>query len=260
MKELPAIWFALILLTLLAALTYWIDLTVQPPPPKRDGSTRHDPDYIISNFTSSRTDASGNLRFSLAAIEMRHFPDNDSTELTRPAFTQFSTKKPTTRIEGQRGFVSSNGENVYFMDNVKVVRAAMPKKGEMTVLTEYLHIIPEQDFIQTDRPVTILQAPRTVIHAGGMEYNKKQGVLKLINAVKVHYERPDAPPAPPLTIEQVSGKKAGSQSVSPSKRKQSPQATKKRRNNDTKAQTSKSATNAGKTKTRIRRQYGNTAH
>lgn len=271
MKSIPAIWFALIVLSLLAALTFWIDRAVQPPQPKRDGSTRHDPDYIINNFTSMRADLNGNPRFSLAGVEMRHYPDDDSTELVRPNFIQFSLKKPTTRIEGQRGQVSSNGENVYFMDNVKVVRAATRDKGELTVLTEYLHIIPDRDFTQTDKPVVILQAPRTVIHGNSMEYYKKDGVLKLFGNVKVHYERPNAPPAPPLKIEQVAGVKekaakapptvkksrqqAGSRQA-PVKKPTEPSAPAKRQATKKKV-ASKPVTNTGKTRIRTRRQYAN---
>lgn len=258
MRGIPAIWFALIVLALLAALTFWIDRTVQPPPPKRDGSTRHDPDYIISNFVSSRADINGNPRFSLAGIEMRHYPDDDSTELVRPNFTQFSLQKPTTRVEGQRGLVSANGENVYFMDNVKMVRAATRSKGELTLLTEYLHIVPDQDFLQTDRPVTILQAPRTVIHGNGMQYSKKEGVLKLFGKVKVHYERPDAPPAPPLKIGQVVGAK---EKQAPAIKPPRPEAKAPAKSQAKKKKAvKKSVTKTGKKKARIRRQYAKQAN
>ena len=276
MRGIPAIWFALIVLALLAALTFWIDRAVQPPQLKRDGSTRHDPDYIISNFASSRADANGDPRFSLVGAEMRHYPDDDTTELVRPAFTQFSLKKPTTRIEGQRGQVSADGENVYFMDNVKIVRAATRSKGELTVLTDYLHIVPEQDFVQTDRPVTILQAPRTVIRGNGMEYYKKEGVFKLFGSVRVHYERPGAPPAPPLKIEQVAGVKAkpasgkvktrdvpaNSKMASVKKNKKSePVAGVPAKSQAKKKKAAKKpVTKAGETRTRIRRQYANQAN
>jgi lipopolysaccharide export system protein LptC len=178
---------------------------VQPPQLKRDGSTRHDADYIVTNFTSTRADLFGNPRYSLAGVEMRHFPDDDSTELVHPQFALYALKKPTTQILADRGKVSSNGDNVYFMDNVKVTRSATATKGELTVMTDYLHIVPQQDFVETDRPVVILQAPHTVIHSVGMEYYKKLGILNLKSRVKVHYERPDASFLKSLTIEQVAG-------------------------------------------------------
>jgi lipopolysaccharide export system protein LptC len=205
MKGLPAIWFGLMLLALLTALTFWIDKVAEAPVAKRDGSTRHDPDYIVSNFSTLRTNGFGNPRYKLEGVEMRHFPDDDSTDLIKPRFSMFALKKPTTEIVGDRGRVSANGENVYFMDNVKVVRAATPRKAELTVVTDYLHIVPNQDLAQTDRPVTILQAPRTVIHAVGMQFYKKQGIVQLHQKVRVHYERPDAAFTKALSIEQVAG-------------------------------------------------------
>lgn len=205
MKGIPAIWFGLMLLALLTVLTFWIDKIAEPPAAKRDGSTRHDPDYIVYNFSTLRTNGFGNPRYQLDGAEMRHYPDDDSTDLVKPRFSMYTLKKPTTTIIGDRGQVSANGENVYFMDNVKVVRTATPRKAEMTVLTDYLHIVPNLDMAQTDRPVTILQAPRTVIRAVGMQFYKKQGIVNLHNKVRVHYERPDAAFTKAFSIEQVAG-------------------------------------------------------
>lgn len=233
-----AIWFPLLLLALLAALTLWIDVTVQPPEPKSDGSSRHDPDYKLTNFNTLKTDPKGNPRYMLAAAEMVHYPDDDSTQLVRPRFTQYSATKPFTQIEGQRGLVTSDGKNVYFMDKVKVVRGATRQKGEMTVLTDYLHIIPDQEIAVTDRPVSILQAPKTVIHATGMEYNKKLGVLNLYKRVRVHYERPDAA---------TRARNASTKANPASARK--PTVTQPAKANAT------NKAKAGETKTRIRRQY-----
>ncbi len=264
MKGLPAIWFALILLALLAAVTLWIDRTVQPPQPKRDGSTRHDPDYVVNNFVSSRSDLQGNPRYSLAGIDMRHFPDTDTTELIKPLYKQFYAKKPTVQVQGDRGLVSPNGENVYFMDNVKMVREATAQKGELTLLTDYMHIIPDDGLLKTDRPVTILQAPRTVVRGVGMEYYKQERVLKLFNRVRAHYERPDGPPQPPLTVEQVAGKPG--QAAKPPAQLQAAPSTK--RIEPLKADKAKAAspkakkteTQTGRSKTRIRRHYANPAH
>ncbi|MGB7815316.1 MAG: LPS export ABC transporter periplasmic protein LptC [Methylotenera sp.] len=187
----PTIFFPLGLAILLAVITFWINLTVEQQGPKIDGSNRHDPDYTMNNFVTTQTDVTGKLRYVLAATEMVHYPDDDSTVLQRPRFTQYTTNKPYTQIEALRGYVSSNGEEVELVDNVKVVRQAFEGKGEMQVLTEKLIILPNQDLVKTDSPVVIKQAPKTVIHANGMIYDKKNKTVKLLNRVKVHYERPN---------------------------------------------------------------------
>lgn len=185
-----AMFFPLALVILLAIVTFWINLTVEQQGPKLDGSNRHDPDYIMNNFVTTQTDITGKLRYILAATEMLHYPDDDSTVLQRPRFTQYTVNKPYTQIEALRGYVSSDGEEVELVDNVKVVRQAFEGKGEMRVLTEKLIILPNQELAKTDSPVVITQAPKTVIHATGMVYDKKNQTVKLFNRVKVHYERP----------------------------------------------------------------------
>lgn len=186
----PTILFPLALLALLALLTLWIDHSVRTPEQKSPGTTRHDPDYYLHNFVTSKTDAGGNLQYMLAATSMTHYPDDDSTKLERPKFTQYGVDKPYTQIEGQRGLVSGNGEVVEVMDNVIVIRQATEGKGEMRMLTEYIKIFPNKDLATTDRPVVITQAPKTVIHATGMVFDKKQQTVTLLKRVRVHYEKP----------------------------------------------------------------------
>ncbi|MDX9950898.1 MAG: LPS export ABC transporter periplasmic protein LptC [Methylophilaceae bacterium] len=186
----PAILLPLALLAILAMLTFWIDYSVQAPEPKVDGSNRHDPDYILNNFVTTRTDENGDLRYRLTAEEMRHYPDDDTTELELPHFTRFEVDKPFTQIEGKKGFVSSDAERIEFVDDVKVVRQAYNGKGEMVVVTDRLDVFPDEERAVTDRPVVITQAPKTVIHATGMIYDKKKQTVELKNRVKAHYEKP----------------------------------------------------------------------
>ncbi|HQN65009.1 MAG TPA: LPS export ABC transporter periplasmic protein LptC [Methylophilus sp.] len=190
MLQRSAIVFPLILAGLLALITYWVSQSVEQQSPRIDGRNRHDPDYTMKNFVTTQTDKTGQLRYVLAATEMVHYPDDDSTVLQRPRFTQFARDKPYTQIQGLRGYVSSDGEEIELVDNVKVVRQAWEGKGEMQVLTEKLIILPNQDIAQTSSPVIIKQAPKTVIHATGMIYDKKNQTVKLLKRVKVHYERP----------------------------------------------------------------------
>lgn len=185
-----AIIFPLALLSMLALLTFWINKVVQPTAPKLDGSSRHDPDYIINNFVTTQTDIHGGLRYKLAATEMKHFPDDDTSILVRPRYTQFAVDKPYTQVHGLRGNVSGNGEEVELFDQVKVTRQAFAGKGEMTVETDYLNIRPNEEIVKTDSPVIIRQAPKTVIYATGMLYEKKMRTVTLLNKVRAHYERP----------------------------------------------------------------------
>ncbi|NBO10026.1 MAG: LPS export ABC transporter periplasmic protein LptC, partial [Methylophilaceae bacterium] len=153
--------FPLVVLSVLALITFWIDHTVKLPSLKNGMNAGHRVDYFLENFVTTKTDIHGNLRHMLAATEMRHYSDNDSTELVRPRFTQYGENKPYTQIEGQQGFVSADGEMVEFKGNVIVVRQAFEGRGEMRLTTDYLKMFPNEEKAITDRPVVITQAPHT---------------------------------------------------------------------------------------------------
>lgn len=195
--------FPLAVLVLLAAITFWIDRTVQAPVQKSDANTRHDPDYIVNNFVTTKTDVMGNIQYVLAASEMRHYPDDDSTRLVRPRLTQYTDARPYTQIESQEGLVSSNGEVVQFIGNVKVVREPTGERPEMTMRTQYLKVTPDTEIATTDRPVVITEGPKSEVHAVGMIYDKKNRTIQLLNRVRAHYEKPPrssrARPAAPAT-------------------------------------------------------------
>jgi lipopolysaccharide export system protein LptC len=185
-----AIWFPLALLITLAALTTWLDYKVQPPAPKRDGSNRHDPDYYLENFSTTRMGPDGNIRYVLSGKKLMHYPDDDSTHLNTPKFTHLTKNKPPMNISSDQGLVSRDGEHAYFMGNVQVLRQAKSAaKPPVKLATSYLHVIPNQDFAETDKAVTITDA-NTIISGVGLELNNKTRILRLLSQVKTHYEKP----------------------------------------------------------------------
>lgn len=189
MRDRFTLWFPAGLLVLLAMLTFWLDRTVQQPQPKNDGSSRHDPDYTVENFTATRMNKGGLPQHTLAAARMVHYPDDDSTHLDRPHFTRFEQGKPPLHIQSLKGLISKDGEHAYFTGNVLVTREAYNDKSAMTLATSYLHVIPDKDLALTDRPVTIRDA-HTNVDAVGLELNNKTHVMKLYSRVKGRYEKP----------------------------------------------------------------------
>lgn len=182
------LWFPLGIMVLLALLTFWLDSAVQGSLFKRDGSTRHDPDYWVENFVAKRLGKDGLTLHTLAAVKMEHYPDDDTTLLTRPNFTAMGQNRVPTHIVAQNGLVSSNGKEVYFNRNVEVRRDAGADKEWLTIATEYLHISPDQAIARTDRAVTI-KTPAATITATGMELDNRSQTVKLLSRVKGHYEK-----------------------------------------------------------------------
>lgn len=180
-------WFPLLLLSVLAALTFWLDRAVQPNASARNGSARHDPDYIVDKVTATRMAPDGNVKHTLTAEKLIHFPDDDSTHLQMPKFTSMVSPKAPTTITSREALVSKDGDNVYFKDNVRVVRAAYADKSELVMETSYLHVIPDLNIAKTDKPVTITDA-NTIVNSIGLELNNETRILKLESRVRGTYE------------------------------------------------------------------------
>ena len=187
MQRLTA-WFPVVLLAAVAAVTVWLDRQVQPPERARDGKARHDPDYVVENFSATRIGADGVPRYTLSARRMVHYPDDDSTYLDAPKLVSHSNAGTTMTATSKNAMLSSNGENAYLTDDVRLVRSAYADKSELTVRTSYLHIIPDHDIAKTDKPVQIYDA-NTLITSIGLEFNNETRILKLLSHVRGRYEK-----------------------------------------------------------------------
>ncbi|OGS78651.1 MAG: LPS export ABC transporter periplasmic protein LptC [Gallionellales bacterium GWA2_55_18] len=175
-------WLPLFPLLGLVGVTYWLNQQVQQDIAKPVGK-RHDPDAIMENFSAVKMNQQGTPRFIINAKKMLHYPDDDSTELDAPHLTSLSVERPSIHISAQRGVVSSQGDEVFLYNNVKMVREADVNREQLTLLTEYLHAIPDRDLANTDHPVTITDAHNTT-HAIGLEMDNKARTLKLLAQVR----------------------------------------------------------------------------
>lgn len=176
-------WLPLLPLFGLLGATYWLNQQVLPEPATPDSSKRHDPDAIIENFSAIKLNEQGVPRFIMAAKKMLHYPDDDSTTLEVPRITMLSAEHPTIHAIAKSGTISSKGDEIFLHDDVEVLREASAKQEELTLQTDYLHIIPDQNLTNTDHAVTIVNAHSTV-HAIGMEMNSDTRTLKLLSQVR----------------------------------------------------------------------------
>ena len=180
--------FPIFFAAILAFVSYWVQISVENE--KRENKLSNSPDYFLTNFKTIQTESDGSIRFILSANEMTHFAQDDTTRLKKPLFVIYKNNLPSSRIEGGVGFVSADGEEVKMIDNVKIARLGTETKPKMELFTDQLNILPNKDQTFTKRPVRITQDPKIVVNAIGMRYDKKNGVMTLLEKVRVHYEKP----------------------------------------------------------------------
>ena len=182
--------FPIFFAAILAFISYWVQISVENESEKRGNKLSNSPDYFLTNFKTTQTESDGSIRFILSANEMTHFGQDDTTRLKKPLFIRYKNNVPSSKIEGGVGLVSTDGEEVQIIDNVKVARLETETKPKMELFTDQLTVLPNKDQAFTKRPVRITQDPKTVVNAIGMRYDKKNGIMTLLEKVRVHYEKP----------------------------------------------------------------------
>ena len=182
--------FPIFFAAILAFISYWVQISVENESEKRGNKLSNSPDYFLTNFKTTQTEPDGSIRFILSANEMTHFAQDDTTRLKKPLFIRYMNNAPSSQIEGGIGLISTDGEEVQIIDNVRVARLETETKPKMELFTDQLTVLPNKDQAFTKRPVRITQDPKTVVNAIGMRYDKKNGIMTLLEKVRVHYEKP----------------------------------------------------------------------
>ena len=130
--------FPVALMLSLAALTYWLDLTVNESGAVRERAASTNPDFIVDNFRVTRMNAAGHADYVLTARRMEHFREDDQTRVDLPALVHYAPGAPPVRVEAQRGVVTGNGDVTEFYDNVMVRREASAREPALVMATGYL--------------------------------------------------------------------------------------------------------------------------
>ena len=153
----------------LGLLTLWLDHQVRVEGVAHPSYRRHDPDYLVTNFTTTTFSRDGRAETTLSAAELQHYPDDDSTELTSPRVMQAKPDQPRFTVQADRGKISREGDEIFLYDNVVLVREADGVRPEARMTTSFLHILRDLSLVRSDREVRF-EEPGRWLTGRGMEY------------------------------------------------------------------------------------------
>ena len=174
--------FVIVLLALLAGLSFWLQRAVAPVEVVRDGKLRHDPDAIAENFMVRQFDEKGRIKYRLKAPYMMHFPDDDSSELKSPTLINYRPNAPQLTLTGKNAKVTSKGQTVFLWDDVKVVRAATPARPELVARMPDLTVQPDDGTAFTGSPVEITE-DKSWVKGVGMHLDNNTSTFELQSQV-----------------------------------------------------------------------------
>jgi lipopolysaccharide export system protein LptC len=184
--------FPLLLMAALALLTLWLDHQVRVESGDHPSLRRHDPDYLVTNFTTTSYDRDGHAETVLAAEQMQHYPDDDSTDVTAPRLVESKREQPRYTVRADRGKISREGDEIFLFDHVVLVRDATGGEPPARMTTSFLHILRDRALVRTDREVLFEEDGRE-LQGRGMEYHTDTRQLFLSSDVRARFEPKKTP-------------------------------------------------------------------
>lgn len=194
-------WSPVILLLLLALLTWWLDARVRMPDTRIDAASEKDPEFYVEGFMAVRMNPDGTRRYELAGTRLTHYSNERGSLLESPSLLYYDYERAPVKVSSDTAEVEGGGKNVYFRGNVTIQRQAFGDNPPLGVATDYLHVIPDEEIAKTDQPVTMTEGNSTV-RSVGLEFDNKTRKILLLSKVQAHYEHPrstesKAPPGKP---------------------------------------------------------------
>jgi len=176
-----------VLLCALVAGSWWLKLNVDSDQ-RLEQRPPHAPDYWVDRLSARTTDETGRVRRILSATVMRHYPDDDSTELEAPELLLLEPGKPPWRIRSENGWVSPDGELVLLRGEVTVEREAADGVLPLNLRTRDLRIQPQQEYAETEHAVRGESGPNWVESEGLQLWLRQPVRIKLLAQVRARYE------------------------------------------------------------------------
>lgn len=177
-----------ILLLTLAAGSWWLAQDQVPDKdPVEQADTGDRPDYYVKGLVLTTTDPDGNPSRSLSAAELRHYLQDESTEVESAALTLYTDDGNPWRVAAASGWVSADGEEVLLKGPVTLDREGGPDNRPLKLETRDLRIQPREGYAETDEKVTVVSDQDRVEAVGFQAWLKRPTRIKFLAQVKGRY-------------------------------------------------------------------------
>ena len=157
------LYFPVVLMGLLAMLTYWLVRNTPAPPEEAPRAlARHVPDYFMREFAVRTFGTNGGFQSEIQGLEIRHYPDTDTLEIDQPRIRRIGPLGQVTLAQADKAISNADGSEVQLMGRATVVREAFASKDStpkprFELRSEFLHFFVDTDRVQTHLPVELLR-------------------------------------------------------------------------------------------------------
>ena len=186
-----AIYLPLVLMGMLALLTYWmVRIAPDMPEPQSKKPPTHEVDFFMRGAVIKTYDPQGRLQSQLAGREMRHYADNATVEVDDPRWQGLTPQGRITRASAKMALSKDDGSEVQLIGQAVVRREAFETEGgrrlpQQEFRGEFLHIFADDERLLSHLPVEFTSGGDR-FSANSFRYDHVSQVVELEGRVTAH--------------------------------------------------------------------------
>ena len=144
------------------------------------------PDAYMEHFMTVEMDDAGRPKRRLEADFMAYLAD-ETIVLSKPYYVLYRAEGEPWHIRSERGEVSADGNVVRLQGNVDIWRNDEAGVRDLDIRTENLTVLPDAEFGETAKPVTI-RMPASTSEGVGMRAYLDETRFELLSQVRTHVD------------------------------------------------------------------------
>lgn len=141
------------------------------------------PDLTMEEFEVTSMGEDGSPLRRLSAAYMAHFADTETKELIHPHLVVYQEEAEPWHVSSERGWVSADNDVLMLLGKVNIWRNRPDGKREIHIETEDLRVLPDNEYAETELPVSI-STPESLTSGTGMRAYLGESRVQLLSRVK----------------------------------------------------------------------------
>jgi lipopolysaccharide export system protein LptC len=181
---------ALMLAMLFAVGSFWLLEVMNRSGEDLQADKRlNEPDQIIERFSLVRMTKDGKPSYIISGGKLTHRPVDDSSEIEKPVVRSLSGENPPMDIHAKTARIDDDNSRVVLSGDVQIDRAASGTSQQFRLRTTELTIFPNEDRMETDKPVSMVSGGAT-LSGTGLKVNNATSQVEVAQRLRITYPPP----------------------------------------------------------------------
>lgn len=156
---------------LLALGSFWLVQLVERDDGVQADGLKNEPDYIVDKFSFVRMTPQGRPSYIISGDKLTHRPVDDVSFIDQPVVRSLTTEHPPLTVTALTARVDNARNQIDLIGKVDLERPATPQAQYMSVKTEAMTVLPDDDVLKTDAMVRMVLGSSTIRGTGMLANN-----------------------------------------------------------------------------------------